>query len=85
MASNDAMVALLIASRLGQHVLTTSAADPSVRLPVLFRQLQGIDRLNVTSERASELLGSSEELLVKMAFHTFSRFTRHSSQMRLRC
>lgn len=67
MASNDAMVALLIASRLGQHVLTTSAADPSVRLPVLFRQLQGIDRLNVTSARASELLGSSEELLVKMA------------------
>jgi hypothetical protein len=65
--SNDAMVALVIASRLGQHVLRTSAADPDALLPVLFRKLPGVERLNVTAERAAELLESSEQLLAQMA------------------
>lgn len=64
---NDAMMALLIGARLGEHALRTSAASPDARLPSLFGQITGIDRMNRTARDAARLLGDAEKHLAYMA------------------
>jgi len=64
---NDAMMALLIGARLGEHALRTSAADPSALLPSLFGQIAGIARVNRTAGDAARLLGDAEKHLAYMA------------------
>jgi hypothetical protein len=66
-AVNDAMMALLIGSRLGEHALANSAASPSAMLPELFGRIDGIERLNRTVGDAAVLLARAEEHLVYMA------------------
>lgn len=66
-AVNDAMMALLIGARLGEHALGNSAASPSARLPELFGRIEGIQRLNRTAGDAAVLLARAEEHLVHMA------------------
>ena len=64
---NDAMMALLIGARLGEHALSTSAADPDALLPSLFGQIPGIARLNRTAGDAAGLLAEAEVHLASMA------------------
>jgi hypothetical protein len=64
---NDAMMALLIGARLGEHALRTSAASPDVRLPALFGQIEGIHRVNRTAGDAATLLAGAEQHLAYMA------------------
>jgi hypothetical protein len=64
---NDAMMALLIGARLGEHALSTSAASPDVRLPTLFGQIASIRRFNRTAGDAARLLGTAEVHLAYMA------------------
>lgn len=66
-AVNDAMMALLIGARLGEHALGNSAASPSAMLPELFGRIEGIQRLNRTVGDAAVLLARAEEHLVHMA------------------
>jgi hypothetical protein len=64
---NDAMMALLIGARLGEHALRTSAASPEVLLPSLFGQIDGIRRVNRTAGDAARLLADAEMHLAYMA------------------
>jgi hypothetical protein len=64
---NDAMMALLIGARLGEHALSTSAASPDALLPDLFGQIPGIERLNRTAGDAARLLRDAETHLAYMA------------------
>lgn len=66
-AANDAMMALLIGARLGEHDLMTSAASPETRLPTLFGQVEGIRRVNRTIGDAAGLLAQAEGHLAQMA------------------
>lgn len=66
-AVNDAMMALLIGARLGEHALANSAASPNAMLPELFGRIDGIERLNRTVGDAAVLLAQAEEHLVYMA------------------
>jgi hypothetical protein len=66
-AANDAMMALLIGARLGEHDLKTSAASPETRLPTLFDQIENIRRVNRTVGDAARLLMQAERHLVQMA------------------
>lgn len=66
-AVNDAMMALLIGARLGEHALANSAASPNAMLPELFGRIDGIERLNRTVGDAAVLLARAEEHLVYMA------------------
>jgi hypothetical protein len=66
-AANDAMMALLIGARLGEHELTTSAASPETRLPTLFGQIESIQRVNRTVGDAARLLARAEAHLAGMA------------------
>ncbi len=66
-AVNDAMMALLIGARLGEHALANSAASPNAMLPELFGRIHGIERLNRTAGDAAVLLARAEEHLVYMA------------------
>lgn len=65
--ANDAMMALLIGARLGQHALATSAAGDDVRLPSLFGRIPAIERLNRTTAEAAALLDEAERHLAYMA------------------
>lgn len=64
---NDAMMALLIGARLGQHALSNTPASPEVLLPTLFGQISGIARLNRTAGDAAQLLADAERHLAYMA------------------
>ncbi|HEV2772474.1 MAG TPA: hypothetical protein VGV57_06555 [Thermoleophilaceae bacterium] len=66
-AANDAMMALLIGARLGEHDLMTSAASPETRLPTLFGQIESIRRVNRTVGDAAQLLAQAEGHLAQMA------------------
>ncbi len=65
-AANDAMMALMIGARLGQHSLSTSPASPDALLPQLFGGIDGIERLNRTAADAADLLSASEHHLASM-------------------
>lgn len=65
-AANDAMMALMIGARLGQHSLSTSPASPDALLPQLFGSIDGIERLNRTAADAADLLSASEYHLASM-------------------
>lgn len=65
--ANDAMMALLIGARLGEHALKTSAASPDALLPSLFGQIPGIKRLNRTAGDSARLLAGAETHLANMA------------------
>jgi len=64
---NDAMMALLIGARLGEHALSTTAASPDALLPSLFGRIPGIERFNRTAGDAAKLLAGAEEHLAYMA------------------
>jgi hypothetical protein len=64
---NDAMMALLVGARLGEHALKNSAASRDVLLPSLFGQIPGIARLNRTTSDAAHLLANAETHLAYMA------------------
>ena len=66
-AVNDALMALLIGARLGEHALANSAANANAMLPELFGRIDGIARLNRTVGDAAVLLARAEEHLVYMA------------------
>jgi hypothetical protein len=66
-AVNDAMMALLIGARLGEHTLANTAASAEAMLPDLFGRIEGIARLNRTVGDAAQLLADAEEHLVYMA------------------
>jgi hypothetical protein len=59
-------MALLIGARLGGHALSTSPADPRVRLPDLFGRIPGIERVNRTAGDAARLLDEAEAHLASM-------------------
>lgn len=65
--ANDAMMALLIGARLGEHALKTSAASPEALLPSLFGQIRGIERLNRTAVDSARLLAGAETHFAYMA------------------
>jgi hypothetical protein len=65
--ANDAMMALLIASKLGSHQLAGSLAQPDTRLTTLYAALPGIRRLDVSVARASDLMRDAERHLAFMA------------------
>jgi hypothetical protein len=65
--ADDAMMALLIGARLGEHALKTSAASPDALLPALFGQIRGIGRLNRTAGDSARLLADAETHLANMA------------------
>jgi hypothetical protein len=64
---NDAVMALLVGARLGEHALKSSAADPDALLPALFGRIESINRLNRTPADAAELLAGAETHLAYMA------------------
>jgi hypothetical protein len=55
-AANDAMMALIIGARLGEHALKTSAAAADARLPDLFGRIRDIHWVNRTVGDAAQLL-----------------------------
>jgi hypothetical protein len=65
-AANDAMMALMIGARLGQHSLSTSPASCDALLPQLYGGIPGIERVNRTAADAADLLGTSEQHLASM-------------------
>jgi hypothetical protein len=64
---NDAMMALMIGARLGEHTLSNSPAAPEALLPSLFGRIRSIKRLNRTAADAAILLEAAEGHLVYMA------------------
>jgi hypothetical protein len=64
---NDAVMALLIGARLGEHALKTSAASRGALLPSLYGQIPGIARVNRTAGDAAQLLADAETHLAYMA------------------
>jgi hypothetical protein len=65
-AANDAMMALLIGSRLGAHTLELNAGSPHL-IPEIFPGVNGAKRLNRTVADAQSLMRSSEKYLAYMA------------------
>ena len=65
-AANDAMMALLIGARLGEHSLRTSAAAPDRRLPDIYGRIPDIQRVNRTVADAARLLEGAEHHLASM-------------------
>lgn len=64
--ANDAMMALLVAARIGAHTLESSPARPNVLLSDLYGSIRGIGRLDVTVGRGGELMGTAERHLAFM-------------------
>jgi hypothetical protein len=65
-AANDAMMALLIGARLGEHSLSNSAASPGTHLPQIYGEIPGIERVNRTVADAARLLAEAEHHLASM-------------------
>jgi hypothetical protein len=64
--ANDAMMALLVGSRLSRHILTLMDGSDAF-LTRVFPKLPGVSRLHVPVPRARELLADSERHLALMA------------------
>jgi hypothetical protein len=65
-AADDALMALMIGARLGEHSLTHSPSKPDALLPELFGEIPGIERLNRTVRDSAKLLASAELHLASM-------------------
>lgn len=67
-AANDAMMALLVGSRLGQVAIDSMEAEKQDRyLPELFPDIDDVRRLNRTAKDTRELLANAESHLASMA------------------
>lgn len=64
--ANDAMMALLIGSRLASHLLAANTGSTAT-LPVIYPSVDGVSRMNRTVSDAAKLLGQAESHLTGMA------------------